>query len=162
MRVLLFALMIALLPLRGWVGDAMATRMAVAELAPQAHTVHAIKKVAAQAVNTWTSGTFDTKNAVLAAQQHHQAPSADASAAHGDADALMAAPDCAGHTAGAATDVGNDACGTCSACVACHLLAMQPGNTPVQTFLLPCPAPVLARHNFASADTALSQKPPIS
>jgi hypothetical protein len=164
MRVVLFALLMILLPLRGWVSDAMATRMAVAELAPSAHPAHATETVAAQAVKTWAIGTFDAENAVLVAHPHSQAPVAAPSTSHGDADMAMAEPDCAGHAgnAAASADAGGDACGTCSACVACHLPAIQPGNMALQTFSLPCPAPVLARHNFASADTALGQKPPIS
>ena len=56
----------------------------------------------------------------------------------------------------------SDACGSCAACVACHLSAIQPSTPLVQAFSTPRFAPLLGQRNFASADAALSQKPPIS
>lgn len=75
-------------------------------------------------------------------------------------------PDCAGHaqpadeTPPAHTSAAG--CESCTACQACHTVAMSP-SAPVLT-ALPAPrsAPISVAMQFASADAALGQKPPIS
>ena len=173
MRFVLFALMIVLLPLRGWMSDAMATSMAVAELAAPSHALHAIKSRAEQVTNTAANGVFNGKTEVLTGHEHARQPSADASAGdsvsvsvsvsgnHRVENAAVTTPDCVGHTGGSEAAT-SDACGVCAACVACHLSALQPCAVMAQLFSLPSPTPLLARQGFASADTALNQKPPIS
>jgi hypothetical protein len=46
--------------------------------------------------------------------------------------------------------------------MACHMSAIQGGTVAMASLPFHRPAPVLARQSFASADAALSQKPPIS
>jgi cytochrome c553 len=117
MRTFLIALMIALLPLRGWVGDVMAEQMALPSMkvaapvgAPHAHC----------AMHDASADTTQAQDG--SAQQHHEA---------------------------------------CSACQACHTLALE---AVLSTVTLPAPVhivtPFLA-FTFASADRALSVKPPI-
>ena len=171
MRFVLFALMIVLLPLRGWMSDAMATSMAVAKLTAPSHALHAIKSRAEQVTNTAANGVFNGKTEVLTGHEHARQPSADASAGdsvsvsvsgnHRVENATVTTPDCVGHTGGSEAAT-SDACGVCAACVACHLSALQTCAAMVQLFSLPSPTPLLARQGFASADTALNQKPPIS
>jgi hypothetical protein len=116
MRTLVIALMIALLPLRGWVGDAMAAQTALPVL--QAHT-------------------------------------------HTDASHV----DCPLHGASAeaqiASDDGTDSTAGCVACQICHTVAME--AAPLRLAVLSLPRAVLASASstFASAERALSVKPPI-
>jgi hypothetical protein len=122
MRAFLIALMIALLPLRGWVGDAMAADLALASLPHQAMSV-------AAPVSPTTL--------------------------HADC-ALHAASDAA-----TPDDDGDQGAG-CTACQVCHTLAVearaQTVSLPAISFqIIPQPA-----CNFASAERALSVKPPIA
>jgi len=136
MRHFLFALMIVLLPLRGWVGDAMATQMAAGQLQ------HREAQAAVQAAHV------------------HEAMDATYAGHHAQAPVVH---DCADQTT---NDGGNDSadghCETCAACQACHTVALSPAaidSMPVFSApILPHPA----ADQFASADAALRQKPPIS
>ncbi|HQS32420.1 MAG: hypothetical protein B7X59_06200 [Polaromonas sp. 39-63-203] len=145
MRALFFALMIALLPLRGWMGDAMATEMAVMQLG------HA--KAAEHGVVGHTGSTVSAESTPLA---HHATP------------AVQAGHDCGESAVSDASDAGDggkggDAHGvSCHFCGACHTLALSgafeassPASSAVGLFSPPT-AP------FASAEAALGQKPPIS
>ena len=163
MRVLLFALMIALMPLRGWISDAMATSMAVAELGAFGHRVEsAIKSRAIKADLTEAGAIFDVKNALLTGHPHAMASLTDAGAAQNPGELRKAAVDCAGHTGNPDDAATSDACGACSACLTCHVSAIPGSMVTLQAFSLPRAAPPLERRRFASADTAPSQKPPIS
>lgn len=126
MRHLLFVFLIALLPLRGWVGDAMATQMAAGQL------------------------------------QHQQVQTMDSAHAGHPAKAASALHDCADQSDDDSTQTADGHCETCAACQACHTVALSlaaPGAMPVLSAPgLPNPAADL----FASADTALRKKPPIS
>ena len=142
MRHLLLALMIVLLPLRGWVGDAMATQMA--------------------------SGMVVAAGTHKAASNQHAQPADAGTHDHMASDSRkpMAMHDCAGHDDLAATVQDNASqdspCGSCDSCQACHTVALldvagtsaAPWPTPMTS------APVEA--SFVSADVALKQKPPIS
>ena len=143
MRVLLFILMLVLLPLRGWMGDAMATSMAVAELQAAASPKTAMYSVADQASKTRASAGFYAKN-----ESTH---------------AVSAVSDCAGHTAAAQTDTDDaDHCTPCSACGACHSASMS-SPTPVWAAAVHGATPgVWPADAFLSADAATTQKPPIS
>lgn len=133
--------MIALLPLRGWAGDAMATSMATADLR-QPHV--AIKTVASHAHESGASSHF-----------HHQTT---AQAGHGVHD-CGGAPQASQDESSASTD---GQCESCPNCQACHTVALS--STPAT--LKPVVVPLAPQHSltaqFASADTALRQKPPIS
>jgi hypothetical protein len=151
-RHLIFALMIALLPLRGWVGDAMATQMAVHSLLQtgiesasnqQPHEADATETIAAGARNTAAAGSFD----------HH------AAAAQG---AMPA--DCLEH--GGATDLASkdsgSGCPDCAFCQACHTVAMIAAEPNLSPSAPPSALPQPAAARFASAEAAPGQKPPIS
>lgn len=137
MRFLVFVLMIVLLLLRGWAGDAMATQMASA--------VIAIESGAASAHKIRATASFDHENQAV--------------------ESLHAMPDCHeqmtshGSTDNAAND---DHCGTCQACQACHTVALSPSAMDVTlSFLSPLLRPTHASA-FTSAASALGQKPPIA
>lgn len=137
MRTLLLALMIALLPIRGWLGDAMAVEMV-------RHSLPAASVVAEEA-----------SPASVAADAHcHEAMEA--------ADSGMDAM--AHHDDGNSSDHGTDhqGCGTCTACQVCHTVAL--GGMPFVDIAHSAPqAPPAARAaRFASAEPVLGLKPPIS
>jgi len=147
-RTLFLAFMIILLPLRGWIGDAMATQMA-------------------------THATMQTPLPAVIQQQH--APESIAARAHrSGADAHFDAPfisettsikiDCADHMkSDGSKPVATSPCGSCAMCQACNTVAMgitQPGFT-IASLSPEVPAAVTALR-FASADRALGLKPPIS
>lgn len=151
MRIFLFALMIALLPLRGLAGDVMATEMAI-QLAAQHsqqnevrdHHADATKNVAAHADHSGASGYFDS---------HHETAAAQEAAMTGNA--------CAGHVA-AEQCHSSDTHGSCQACQACHTVALSLAFNSMQPVLASSTLPHLAAAQFASAEAALGQKPPIS
>ncbi len=137
MRHFLLVLMIALLPVRGWIGDAMATSMA----AGHAQQI-AIKTIAHNHDESRAEAQFD----------HHAALS----------EAVPETADCLNHVSSDAPSVAEANCDSCPACQSCHTVALSlaaPDSSPVfHAFNVP-PA---AAHLFASADAALGQKPPIS
>jgi hypothetical protein len=145
MRHLLFALMIALLPLRGWVGDAMATQMAAT------HAQHRQLAFAEQSA---------TKT--IAAPAHHMGAEGHSGHKETSPEATMAMHDCAGQTSENSPQASDSGCDSCAACQACHTVALSLAtldHSPVfNARSLPRPAP----DQFASADAALGQKPPIS
>ncbi|UUZ63211.1 hypothetical protein LP417_26705 [Polaromonas sp. P1-6] len=141
MRHLLLVLMIALLPLRGWVGDAMATSMTAGQLQQQVAT----KIIATHAHQS-------------AAQDHFNHETAAPEAVH----AVAAVPDC---TVDASDDTSHAAgthCESCAACQACHTVALSPTAADVNAVFNLRTLPRAAVAQFASAEAALGQKPPIS
>ena len=139
MRHLLLILMIALLPLRGWAGDAMATEMAAGQVAQMQQTYGATKSIAAKAHAESVKADFDHETAVP--------------------DAVRTVADCAGH---GAEDTDSSHCDTCSACQACHTVALAHAAHKVSSTFQAFALPQSAVDQFASADAALRQKPPIS
>jgi hypothetical protein len=137
MRLIVLALMIVLLPLRGWAGDTMATQMASAAVAIETGAART-KKIAATA-------SFDHKNQAFQTTQ--------------------AMPDCHEQVAShQETDqtANSDHCGTCQACQACHTVALSPSPLQISvSFTSPSLRPTNAAA-FTSAAAALGQKPPIS
>jgi len=137
MRTLLLALMIALLPIRGWLGDAMAVEMV-------RHSLLAASLVAEEA-----------SPASVAADAHcHEAMEA--------ADSGM---DTMAHDdEGSSTNHGTDhqGCGTCTVCQVCHTVAL--GGTPLIDIAHGAPQAPPAAHaaRFASAEPVPGLKPPIS
>ena len=134
MRRLLFVLLILLLPLRGWVGDAMATQMALSgQHAP-------------------ASGAM--QHADSDSEPAHSLVTIIASAA---------AEDCAGHTGAQDTGDESDAahCEACAMCQTCHTVAvLQPPALLAATQSSPTSPPAIMQV-FTSADRALFLKPPI-
>lgn len=143
MRVLLLALMIALLPVRGWIGDAMATGMATGMAAGQLqHPPEAAKSIASHAHETGMQAHFDHEAVAPAAAQ--------------------AVTDCASHASDGTSHTADTHCGSCSVCQACQTVAlstMAPDLTPVVHRFT---RPRAVAPQFASAEAALGQKPPIS
>lgn len=139
MRAVLFALMIALLPLRGWMGDAMATEMALAQLQSTAK--------------------------IMASHAHGTSAGADFYHAAGAPEAVQEGPvahDCAEPASDDAFHAGIAYCGSCAACQACHTLALLPMAADLNNLVSERTLPRAASTPFASAEAALDQKPPIS
>ena len=149
MRHLLLAIMIVLLPLRGWMGDAMATDMAINMASGFGSTT---KTIAAGAHETSASGQFGQKLSLQAAP----------------ATSAQAHPDCGGHASSEAApsaevhDAQDEHCKPCQSCQACHTVALSSSLQSVKRgFAAPLTLPTGAAQ-FTSAYTALGQKPPIS
>ena len=140
MRHLFLIFMIALLPLRGWVSDAMATGMLASQV--QQHQYNATKIAAPHAHEAGVQVHQDTETVV--------------------ANAAKTAADCSGHASGGAGHAADTHCDSCSVCQACHTVALSPAAVAVTAVfnLRTLPRAVVAQ--FASAETALRQKPPIS
>jgi len=148
MRFLLLALMIALLPLRGWMGDAMATEMAASQ--GQA------RQIAARTMASHAHSAGETDHL------HHgmTAPEATQSAAQPDTpSASTSNPDCLDHDTDTAS---HGQCGSCPACQACHTVALSSAALTLRPVFHPFTLPASAAAQFASAEAALGQKPPIS
>jgi len=142
MRHLLLALLIALLPLRGWVGDAMATQMAAGQLQ------HRAMQAEAPAAHS-----HEEDMAVAHVGHHEEAVAQAPQAMHDCAD--KATDKDSSHSA-------DGHCETCAACQACHTVALSPAAIDSMPVFSAPSLPRLAADSFASADAALRQKPPIS
>lgn len=143
MRVLLLALMIALLPLRGWVGDAMAMEMVAATL--QQPEI-AMNSVASHADMARETTPFETRHEAMV---HADCPGHAATASGSDT------PAGSQHLADAAD------CATCAACQICHTVALTPIPLQMASAALPTVQPQSSSHHFASAERAPGFKPPI-
>ena len=153
MRHLVLALMILLLPLRGWMGDAMATNMAID-----------------MAINM--AGSTATTTKIIAPSAHRAGPSSQFEHQTSDQAAVDSAmpvqPDCAGHASGGAApleeahNAQDEHCNPCQACQACHTVALSPALRETQGIFSEPLMPRAVAAQFTSALTALGQKPPIS
>lgn len=134
MRALLLALMIALLPLRGWVGDAMAMNM----MSEALHTpANAIKSVATNTHPAAHGDHFEARHADCA-EHPAPAPTSDAAGSHDG--------NCASH----------------AACQLCHSVALTPLLPTLAPAAVPAAAPPRALAGFASAELPPGFKPPIA
>ena len=140
MRHLFLILMIALLPLRGWVSDAMATGMLASQV--QQHQQTAPKIAAPHAHEAGVQAHHDTEIVV--------------------ANAAKTAGDCSGHASGGTGHAADTHCDSCSVCQACHTVALSPAAAGVTAVFDLRTLPLAAVAQFASAEAALGQKPPIS
>ncbi len=143
MRILLLALMIALLPLRGWVGDAMAVEM-VASALNDAET--AIDFAAPHADSTRPEAESDTQTAAMT---------------HADCPGHMAMVTSSDSPADDMQPVHAADCATCAACQICHTVALTPVAWHIGTYALSAIQPQASSHHFASAERAPGFKPPI-
>jgi hypothetical protein len=138
MRRLILAVMIILLPLRGWMGDAMAveavtgTPIAIQSIAVDAHPTSGITYFGAD------SGHQGLRAGPGQCPDHASAP---AGGDDGDTSAHGLA---------------------CTLCQVCHTVAMNADATPLATLPLPALAPEAPFHRFTSALPARGLKPPIS
>ena len=134
MRPLLLAIMIVLLPIRGWLGDAMAVEM-VRHSLPAAMEAATVASAAAEA-------------------HCHEAMDADAG---GDIAMAMSA-----HGSSNTSHNDHQGCGTCVACQVCHTVAL--GGMPLVAIVHGAPQASPAAHaaRFVSAEPVQGLKPPIS
>lgn len=146
MRALFFVLMIALLLLRGWTGDAMANDMALASL----QHPHQPQQSTTKTIATHAHG--------ISAEDHFYHESAMPAAP----DAAQAAHDCAGHAADGAAPAADGHCQSCDACQACHSIALTPSAVGANPVFGSRTRPHAQAARFASAEAALGHKPPIS
>ena len=156
MRRLFLFIMIALLPIRGWMGDVMAVEMA-------SQNMTATESVANYVYPTRAKFQFGSKNAALA-QADCLAHAAMAFGPAEESTDAVAATDVADADAATAT-ADNDTqghCNTCGVCQICHTVALANAVASHGPDFTPHPLPSMGSTRFASALTALGQKPPIS
>ena len=147
MRFLVAALMIALLPLRGWTGEVMATEMALNQIRHQHEQLgDAIELVAGHAHKQGVSATFEGRKKTFEARDTQSA----------------AMHDCEGHTKADEAAQADSRCDSCSACQACHTVALSTPAAILKPTFSSRTQPHPAAAQFASAISALGQKPPIS
>lgn len=141
MRHWFIILLIALLSLRGWASDAMATTMVVAQIQTQQQGVAKATAEPAHAVGEPVHIDSDT----------------------GVVKAAVAAANCSNHASGGDSQAADTHCKSCSACQACHTVALSPvPNFTASAALNLSALPRAAIAQFTSAPTARDQKPPIS
>lgn len=137
MRHLFLILLIALLPLRGAISDAMATGMVTAQVQQQT----AAEMVSVDAHEDGVQTHQDIKTVV--------------------ADISRTAADCSGHSSGGDEHADDTHCNSCSLCQACHMVVLLPTAGDVIIALNPNTLPGAVIAQFDSAEHALSKKPPI-
>jgi hypothetical protein len=162
MRRPLFLLMIALLLLRGWAGEAMATDMAAGHMQRTQHVQwapkiqNAINNIADSRLTDWAGVNSGSE---VTSQM-----------AHTDQSAVAESSNCAGHgevpavppSEASQQQAGSGACELCAACQACHTVALSPDAFSTASSSSPATLPRSSAAQFASAPAALGQKPPIS
>ena len=147
MRVLLIALMMVLLPLRGWMGDAMAISMMNMQMGGGAQA-HAMSMPGAA-------------HGISLQPQQEMSQAAVQASGH---------EDCAGMsptTASAHEPFGEAAgtmagCESCSLCQVCNTVVLNVEVFSAATLSLPQATPGAALAHFASVHPQRGQKPPIS
>jgi hypothetical protein len=142
-----FFLLIALLLLRGWMGEAMATDMATTWLQP---AQLATKTIAAHAHKYWAQATLD-----------HQTANSGPALGHGAA-AMAGMSDCADQPLNADEQPAGAHCSAHAACQACYTATPTTAAAQLPPVFSALARPGDAAARFASADAAPSQKPPIS
>ena len=140
MRHLFLIIMIALLPLRGWVSDAMATGMAATEV--QSKQQIAIKIEANNADDAAAKANFDLETMTT--------------------ETGLIAADCSDHAFGTHLHTADAHCDSCSACQACHTVALSPAAAEASAVFNLGTLPRAAAAQFASAEAVLGEKTPIS
>lgn len=138
MRHLFIAFLIAVLPLRGWVSDAMATEMMVAQFQTQQQGA--------------TKAT--TEHAHEAGEQAHIHPDTVVT--------TTAVADCPGHASGGDSHAVDAHCESCSVCQVCHTVALSAAPADVAAVFSLGIVLRAEVAQFASAPAARGQKPPIS
>ena len=142
MRHLILALMIALLPLRGWTGDVMATQMAVSAVS--------IEVVAIEA------GASNAHEIGEAASFIHQKQMFESS------NVMFVCHEQLGSHSDTANASDSEHCTTCPACQVCHTVALSPPSLDVNISFASPQLGQTSASIFTSADAALGQKPPIA
>ena len=144
MRFFVLALMIVLLPLRGWMGDAMATSMA---------TSNHQQEVAIKTVSTHVNEPdFESLNNSVHQKTDEQ-------------NLTQVMQDCTGHasvSSDPSTSANGGHCSSCQVCQVCHSVALSSATLMVDAVFNAFALPQTAPAQFTSAQAALRQKPPIS
>lgn len=154
MRALFFIILIALLPLRGWAGEMMATDMASSQIVKAHQEVGSATESGAHNSHIhWAKGPFNGDKLAAEAQQPlFAAKNTRPSAPH----------NCEGYAkAEEFTPVASD-CDSCATCQACHIVALSAAAVDLNLSFSSRALPRSAAAQFASATAALGQKPPIS
>jgi len=133
MRLLVLVIAIVLLPLRGWLGDAM--MIAPVQQATAGHAMHA------------TAGDAMDAHAMHSTESHAVHAAVEAVVTHDGGDSAHAAH--ATHT-------------TCDTCQFCHSVAVTAWPEVPMPAGMPAHAPIAEAMRFASAEAAQGFKPPIS
>ncbi len=152
MRTLLLALMIVLLPIRGWLGDAMAVEMA-------RHAMPAIASAAAPVSESVAAGAHCHEATMGAGDDMPgMASMTDMAMDH------VAAHDVADDRGNPQNhaDTGHQGCGTCTACQVCHTVALSGLPATAISHAAPQAPPAFHTARFASAEPVPGLKPPIS
>ena len=148
MRSVFLILMIALLPLRAWTGDAMATQMATELAARSAQAPNAIENRATDVLKTSAIRSFELAKNVVDLAATTQSCHEQAAGQHDAADSKIGSS--------------SDHCGTCMACQACHTVALSPALLTANVKFASAQLRQTSTAAFTSADAALGQKPPIA
>ena len=158
MRSFVLVLMLVLLPLRGWMGDAMATQMATGTATGT--ILGAINTVASPAHEQRANGSFEHKEVgagpvaqAMTDCAEHMSKALAANQATSDSFNSSNSSD--------ATDQNGHA-DHCQTCQACHSVAMSSSALVVSSSFSAPSQPQALSTPFTSAIAALSQKPPIS
>ena len=144
MRVLVVALMIALLPLRGWTGEVMATEMASSQINQHHEQLDdAIELVAGHAHKQGLSATFKGEKTAFEVQKSpFEAKGTQSAAMH----------DCEGHAKADAAAPADGHCDSCAACQACHTVALATAEPSLTLTFSSRTLPRPAAAHFASGD----------
>ena len=137
MRYLVLVLMIALLPLRGWAGEVMATQMAASAVAIEAGASDA-HEIGGKASFIHQKQMFESSN--VTSDCHEQLSS------HQDT----------------SNATNSEHCATCPACQVCHTVALSLPSLDVTISFASPQLGQTSASTFTSADAALGQKPPIA
>ena len=147
--------MIALLPLRGWAGEAMATQMAINSAHNAPHNI-AILSIANYSTNTPATAINSLKTLTFSTFATHSAsetPDCDMHASMAYAKTAIDAEE--------AKDLKADASHSCNHCQACHAVGLTAMQLHQASLSAVTALPQVQIKRLASADLALRQKPPI-
>lgn len=148
MRAVFLILMIALLPLRGWLGDAMAMQM----VAGHPGTT---KTVATHVDPIRVEASFSLKNGASPLPCHDAALAMEHSADPGLSAALIT-------TAASSDTPSHGDCAQCTTCQVCHSVALSPAVHLLPLLTLPTQNVHSGQAMFVSVPRAPHHKPPIS
>jgi len=151
MRSWFLIIMITLLPFRSWAGEVMATDMASSQVV-QAHkqAQSATQNIATSARVDWAKNTFNSEKPNFLVQNLLVNAK------------ISVVADCGGHDKLENAEPASAHCDACPACQACHTVALSAVGFNSSPTFSPRSQPGIAAADFASAITALGQKPPIS
>ncbi len=156
MRFLVLALMIVLLPLRGWAGEVMATEMASSQISHQHEQLDdAIELVAGHAHKQSVSATFEGQKTAFEVQKPpFEAKGTQSASMH----------DCEGHAKADEAAPADGHCDSCSACQACHTVALSTAAVSLSLTFSPralrLPSlPVLLQHSAKNHRSPRSKAP---